>query len=176
MQGEPLTLRSSSPGQTHAIAAAVAGVAEPGDLVVLAGELAAGKTAFVQGFGAALGVEGPITSPTFTIVQRYDGRVPVHHVDAYRLERLHEVAELALPELLDDGGIVLIEWGDVVASVLPADFLELSIAFGVGDDDRELTLRPVGVRWCARWRGLGDRLAAFVDTAVGEHVEHHEDR
>lgn len=164
-QEQLLTVQSNAPSQTQAIAAAIARVAEPGDLVLLAGELGAGKTAFAQGFGAALGVSEPITSPTFTIAHRHDGRVPVHHVDAYRLERLHEVNELALGEVLDEGGVVLIEWGDVVASEVPPDHLEISITFGLGNDDRLLSLRPVGPRWSARWRMLQEELAPFTAPA-----------
>ena len=76
----------------------------------------AGKTAFAKGFGAAIGVTEPITSPTYTLVHSYPaGRVTLHHADIYRLTTLHEVADLALAELLESDGIVLVEWGDVVA-------------------------------------------------------------
>lgn len=155
----PFQVPTASPEQTKRVAAAVAGQAEPGDLILLAGELGAGKTAFVQGFGAALGVTERITSPTFTIAQRYQGHLPVHHLDVYRLEQLDEVADLGLGELLDDGGVVLIEWGDVITAELPADFLEVSITFGPGDDDRNLEFTAVGDRWCLRH----DALKAALD-------------
>ncbi|MGH9216286.1 MAG: tRNA (adenosine(37)-N6)-threonylcarbamoyltransferase complex ATPase subunit type 1 TsaE, partial [Acidimicrobiales bacterium] len=109
-----MVARTSSVEATQGLAAALASLAQPGDLVVLAGDLGAGKTAFVQGFGRGLGVGEPITSPTFTLVQEYMGRLPVHHVDVYRLGHLSEVVDLGLSELLDDEGIVLIEWGDAI--------------------------------------------------------------
>src|SRR4051795_6974688 len=114
-----LQVRAASLARTHAVAAAVARLARPGDIIVLAGEMGAGKTAFAQGFGQALGVTEPITSPTFTLVHSYDsGRVVLHHADLYRLDRMAEVADLALGELLEDHAIVLVEWGDVVGNTL----------------------------------------------------------
>ena len=98
-----LELRAESLADTHAIAAALAELCRPGDIIVLAGEMGAGKTAFAQGFGAALGVTEPITSPTFTLVHSYDiapelgrGAKALHHADLYRLDRTAEVADLAL--------------------------------------------------------------------------------
>ena len=114
-----LHLRASSLADTHAIAAALAGLSRAGDLIVLAGEMGAGKTAFAKGFGAALGVTEPITSPTFTLVHSYEaGSITLHHADIYRLSTHNEVADLALAELLEYDGIVLLEWGDVVAQSL----------------------------------------------------------
>jgi tRNA threonylcarbamoyladenosine biosynthesis protein TsaE len=110
-----LQLRASSLVDTHAIAAALAGLAREGDIVVLSGEMGAGKTAFAQGFGRALGVTESITSPTFTLVHSYDcGKLTLHHADLYRLERTAEVADLALAELAEFHGVVLVEWGEVV--------------------------------------------------------------
>jgi len=114
-----LHLRSDSLATTSAIAACLAGLTRRGDLIVLAGDMGTGKTAFAKGFGEALGVTEPITSPTFTLVHSYPAsRVTLHHADIYRLTTHHEVADLALSELLESGGIVLIEWGDVVAGTL----------------------------------------------------------
>jgi tRNA threonylcarbamoyladenosine biosynthesis protein TsaE len=149
-----LAARTISVGETRDLAAAVAALAQPGDLLLLVGDLGAGKTAFAQGFGAGLGVTEPITSPTFTLAQEYDGRLRMHHLDVYRLDQLAEVAELGLAELLDDGGVVLIEWGDAILPVLPNDYLEVRIAFPAGadapDDDRRLALRSVGAGWGRR--------------------------
>jgi tRNA threonylcarbamoyladenosine biosynthesis protein TsaE len=148
---------------TREVGAAVAGLARPGDVVVLAGDLGAGKTAFVQGFGRALGVEGRITSPTFTLVHVYEGRLPVHHLDVYRLEQLQEALDLGLAEMLDEGGVVLIEWGDAIVPVLPHDLLEVRLTLGPGDDDRVIALRAVGPRWGARAETLQRVLAPWAE-------------
>lgn len=134
--------------ETRQLGAAIADLAGPGDVVVLAGDLGAGKTAFVQGFSRGLGVEGRVTSPTFTLVHVYEGgRFPVYHLDVYRLDQLSEALDLGLAEMLDDGGVVLVEWGDAITPVLPHHLLEVRLTFGAGDDDRTLTFRAVGPSW-----------------------------
>ncbi len=164
-----LVLASSSLAHTHRIAAAIAGLVRSGDLLVLSGEMGSGKTAFAQGFGAALGVDEPITSPTFTLVHTYDLPAPrhrtrFHHADLYRLDRLAEVADLALGELVESDGIVLVEWGDVAGSAL-GDHLEVRIIADDPADDghRRIELHPRGRAWAARWPALG--------AAVGEWIE-----
>lgn len=158
----PVTVtRTVSVAATQALAAAVAELALPGDVIVLAGELGAGKTAFAQGFGAALGVDEPIVSPTFTIARQYAGRLPLHHLDVYRLEHLHEALDLGLGEALDDGSVVLVEWGDAIVGVLGTSYLDVRITFGESDDDRVLTLRAVGGGWAARTGALTEALAPW---------------
>ncbi len=160
-----ITLRTTSPEGTKAVAAALASVARPGDLILLAGEMGAGKTAFAQGFAAGLGVIDAVTSPTFTLVHTYEGRYRVHHADVYRLERLSEVADLALGELLDDDdAVVLVEWGDVVASSLGADLLTVRLE-PVDLDQPELrlvTVTAAGARWTRRWPQVQSALAVWV--------------
>jgi tRNA threonylcarbamoyladenosine biosynthesis protein TsaE len=162
-----VTAATTSVDGTRDLGAAVAGLARAGDVVVLAGDLGAGKTAFVQGFGRALGVGERITSPTFTLVHVYEGRLPIHHLDVYRLEQLAEAVDLGLPEMLDDGGVVLIEWGDEILPVLPNDLLEVRLTLGPGDDDRTIALRPVGPRWSARSRALGEAVAPWTGGGGG---------
>jgi len=151
-----LVLRARSLDDTHGVAAAVAGLSREGDVIVLAGEMGSGKTAFAQGFGRALGVTEPITSPTFTLVHTYDaGGVTLHHADLYRLEHLSEVADLALAELAEFHGVVLVEWGDVVASTL-GDHLAVELAQVTGDvAGRTLTVAAAGSSWARRWEALG---------------------
>ena len=153
---------TSSVDATRDLAQAVSSLARPGDVIVLAGDLGAGKTAFVQGFGRGLGVPDRITSPTFTLVHVYEGRLPVHHLDVYRLEHLSEALDLGLPEMLDEGGVVLIEWGDAILPVLPHDFLEVRLTFGAGDDDRHVAFRPVGVAWAPRSDALAGVLSPWL--------------
>jgi tRNA threonylcarbamoyladenosine biosynthesis protein TsaE len=156
-----LSVRARSLAHTHAVAAAVASLVRSGDLIVLAGEMGAGKTAFAQGFGRALGITEPITSPTYTLVHSYPiGRLTLHHADIYRLNSLHEVGDLALPELLEANGLVLVEWGDVVESGwgdhlrvhlrLPDD----STADDDGDSARDIDIVATGRGWATRWDAL----------------------
>lgn len=156
-----LAARTSSAEQTRALAGAVTSLVTEGDLLLLTGDLAAGKTTFAQGVGSGLGVAEPITSPTFTLHRRYRGRLGLNHLDVYRIDQMEEVADLGLPELLDDGSLTIIEWGDVLAPVLPLDFLEVRISLGEGDDDRWFEFVPVGRRWTARARALGEALAPW---------------
>ncbi|HEV2811542.1 MAG TPA: tRNA (adenosine(37)-N6)-threonylcarbamoyltransferase complex ATPase subunit type 1 TsaE [Acidimicrobiales bacterium] len=149
-----MTLEAATSGvdETRALATALAALACPGDLVLLSGDLGTGKTAFAQGFAVGLGVDEPVTSPTFILVRTYPrARLKLHHVDAYRLEHLQAALDLGLPEMVDDVAVTLIEWGDLVAPALPGDFLEVRLGYGAGDDDRTLALRSVGRRWGARW-------------------------
>jgi len=157
-----LHLRASSLADTHAIAAALAALARPGDLIVLAGEMGAGKTAFAKGFGTALGVTEPITSPTFTLVHSYEvGKLTLHHADIYRLSTHNEVADLALAELLEYGGIVLMEWGDVVAGSL-GDHLLVQLDPDPGDEQaRMVTVGGVGRVWATRWERVEVALGVF---------------
>jgi tRNA threonylcarbamoyladenosine biosynthesis protein TsaE len=131
-----LVLRVDDLAATHAVAAALAGLARAGDVIVLAGEMGAGKTAFAQGFGRALGITEPITSPTFTLVHSYPcgNKLTMHHADLYRLDSSGEVSDLALHELASFGGIVLVEWGDVAAATL-GDHLEVRITHPDDDPD-----------------------------------------
>ena len=157
------TLRTKSVDDTRAVGGAVSTLARPGDLLLLAGELGAGKTAFVQGFGGGLGITEPITSPTFVLARDYDdGRLPLHHLDVYRLDHMNEVYDIGLPEILDDAGVTLIEWGDAIMPSLPSDFLEVRLTFGADDDERTILVRALGPAWTARHRALGLALAEWV--------------
>lgn len=149
-----IDVATTSAAGTRAVARAVAELVRAGDLLVLAGDLGAGKTAFTQGLGAALGVTDPITSPTFTLAQRYEGRLRLHHLDVYRLGSLDEVADLDIGELLDDDAATVVEWGDSILGALPADYLEVRFTFGEGDDDRTVAFTAVGPAWVARTAAL----------------------
>ena len=151
---------TSSVDETQAVAAVIARLARAGDLLVLVGDLGAGKTHFTQGFARALGITEPVTSPTFTLANRYVGELVVNHLDAYRIEDLTEAEDLALPELLEDG-VTLIEWGDNILPALPADLLEVRITHGAGDDDRTIELRGVGPSWQPRLEPLATALEVW---------------
>lgn len=147
-------------------------LAQPGDVLVLGGDLGAGKTTFTKSFGAGLGVSEPITSPTFTLAQRYDtGRLLLHHLDVYRLDQIDEAIDLALPELLESGGVVVIEWGDKILPALPPDFLHIGFSFGEGDDDRRLDFVAIGPRWQGRVTSIAEALTGHVLETKGGDVE-----
>ncbi|MFM7126315.1 MAG: tRNA (adenosine(37)-N6)-threonylcarbamoyltransferase complex ATPase subunit type 1 TsaE [Actinomycetota bacterium] len=155
-------MATDSPDATRQIAAGIATVARRGDVILLSGEMGSGKTVFVQGFGRAVGVDEPITSPTFTLVHTYStGRLPLHHADLYRLDLLSEVADLALGELAEGDGILVVEWGAPAADFV-GDHLEVVIERSPTDDDqRILTVRAVGSAWETRWRTLVSALAPW---------------
>jgi tRNA threonylcarbamoyladenosine biosynthesis protein TsaE len=161
-----MLLRSNSLANTHAIAAAVAALARTGDVVVLSGEMGAGKTAFAQGFGVAFGVTDHMTSPTYNLVHSHPagptGKLTLHHADLYRLSTQHEVADLALAELAEADGVLLVEWGDVVGAALLGDHLLVRLDV-VDDDDqaRTITVTPVGRAWATRWARLQTALEAY---------------
>ena len=158
-----LRARTTSPAATQALANQVAGLVGAGDVLLLAGDLGAGKTAFTQGFGRALGITEPITSPTFTLARQYEGAtLMLHHLDVYRLERFSEMADIGIAELLDSGGVLVIEWGDAIAPAMPNDYLEIAMSYGDGDDERHLELRCVGSRWQARQRSLTEKLTEWI--------------
>ena len=159
---------------TRALAGRLAGICRPGDVLLLVGDLGAGKTTFAQGFGAALGVEGPVTSPTFTLVRQYPCAGPpgvrqLIHADVYRLASLAEVADLALAELVEEGAVALVEWGERAAPALGPSTLTVTLvpepaAAGSGpeaaDEVRRLSLVGRGPDWAGRRQQVASALAA----------------
>ncbi len=133
------------PDATSALGRSLASAAHPGDLVCLWGDLGAGKTHLAKAFGAGLGVTDTITSPSFVLMAEYDGRLPLFHVDLYRLA---DASEAIAGGLLDDrwsGGVTLIEWPDRMGAALPPERLDVVID-GSGDDPREIRLTAHGTR------------------------------
>ncbi|MGH8986120.1 MAG: tRNA (adenosine(37)-N6)-threonylcarbamoyltransferase complex ATPase subunit type 1 TsaE [Acidimicrobiia bacterium] len=156
-----LTVVTASADDTMTLAGALAPVLQPGDIVVLAGGLGSGKTTFARGVGRALGVTEPVVSPTFTIVREYEARVPLVHVDVYRLDKVQELHDLGLEELIDERAVTLVEWGDVIAAYFPGDRLDVRLEAGPGDDDRMITLTLHGRSWRAR----EDAVSTAIDGA-----------
>ncbi len=121
-------VRTESAAATVALGARLGEVLRAGDVVALAGELGAGKTTFVQGIGQGLGVRGPITSPTFTLVGEYDGRLHLYHVDVYRLgDAAAEALAFGLDDLLGGDGVTVIEWAVQVRDILPESCLWVTL-------------------------------------------------
>ncbi len=143
-----IELRSASEVDTRAIGRRLASFLGPGDVVLLAGELGAGKTAFAGGLAEGLGIEEPVISPSFMLVRRYvGGFTPLTHADVYRLGSLNELEDLDLFEESREG-VLIIEWGNAVASAMPEDHLRVEIDV-TGPDERVLRLVAHGT-WQAR--------------------------
>jgi tRNA threonylcarbamoyladenosine biosynthesis protein TsaE len=153
-------LCTRSAAATGELGERLAALLGPGDVVVLTGDLGSGKTVLAKGIGRGLGVTEPIVSPTFTIMREYDGDLPLLHLDVYRLDHLQEAIDLGLDELLDEGRVTVVEWGEAVGAVLPADRLEVLLSVPppeeADDDVRVVELRPAGPSWEARRGRLAD--------------------
>ena len=137
---------SDSVEQTRDFAAAMARRAQAGDVVLLVGDLGAGKTHFAQGFAAGLGIADIPTSPTFNLVCEYrDGRLPLYHFDLYRLESADELDDIDYYGIVEGDGVSLVEWGDKFEEAAPDDYLLLD--FSVGEDGvRTIRMKPHGPR------------------------------
>jgi tRNA threonylcarbamoyladenosine biosynthesis protein TsaE len=138
-----LELVSASPEATRAFAAGLAAVAAPGDVVCLWGDLGAGKTVFAKGFGAGLGIRDTISSPSFVLMGEYAGRLPLFHIDLYRLASAAEALEGGLLDERQATGVVVIEWPDRLGEALPGDRLDVRIDGGA-DDPRLLQVSAHG--------------------------------
>lgn len=139
-----------STDETLELAGTVGELLRPGDVVALVGDLGAGKTVFARGVARALGVTEPVVSPSFTIVREYDGRTPLVHVDVYRIDTVQELHDLGFEELVRDDAVTLVEWGDMIDGLLPADRLDVRLAPGATDDERVIEIEGHGRTWRAR--------------------------
>lgn len=147
-----IEVRCATAGDTESLGGRVAATLKPGDVVVLAGGLGAGKTLFTRGLATGLGVDEPVVSPSFVLVREYrSGFVPVIHADVYRLGSMNEFDDLDVLEMSKDA-VLVIEWGEAVESALPADHLR--VEFQV-EADESRTLRFIGEgEWASRDLGV----------------------
>jgi tRNA threonylcarbamoyladenosine biosynthesis protein TsaE len=141
--------------ETLELAGCVGDLLRAGDVVSLVGELGAGKTVFARGVARALGVTELVVSPTFTIVREYEGRVPLVHVDVYRIDAVQELHDLGFEEVVRDDAVTLVEWGDRIDGLLPGDRLDIRLAPGAADDERVVEIEGHGHSWRARATELG---------------------
>ncbi|MFW6108805.1 MAG: tRNA (adenosine(37)-N6)-threonylcarbamoyltransferase complex ATPase subunit type 1 TsaE [bacterium] len=150
-----MTVVTRSSGQTMAFGRRLGAVLRGGDVVALTGPLGSGKTTLTKGIAAGAGVAEPrwVTSPTFVLIHEYPGRVPVYHVDGYRLGGAADAEALGVEELFYGEGVTIVEWADRMGEILPAQRLDILLAHA-GGDERTLTLSPRG----ARYARLVDRL------------------
>jgi len=157
----PWRVTSRSVAETEALARRVAAVLHGGDVVLLAGDLGAGKTAFARGLGGGLGVGATVVSPTFTLARVYEGRLRMVHVDVYRLDTVHELLDLGIDDLADGDAVTVVEWGDVVSAEFVPDRLEVALEFVVEEPDaRCITVSARGTAWATR--------AAQLEAALSE--------
>jgi len=161
-----IRLTAHSTDDTRGIAQAIAKLVRAGDMIVLIGEMGSGKTTFSQYFAHALGVSEPVTSPTFNLLHNYSGsRLKLHHADLYRLERTGELDDLGLTDLQEAGGVMLVEWGDVVGDALGTG-LVLKLAVPENADTEDLvTVRQIEIDWRGmQWETRWDKLRSSLDT------------
>ena len=136
---------SHSEAQTRRLGARLAELLTPGDILSLVGDLGSGKTRWAQGVCQGLGVTEPVISPTFTLVNEYHGRLPIYHVDLYRISDLSELYTFGVEEYLYGQGITLIEWGDRAGPVLPRNYLAIELYY-LEETKRRVVIRPHGER------------------------------
>jgi tRNA threonylcarbamoyladenosine biosynthesis protein TsaE len=139
-------LRSRSPAWTRRIGVSLGRHAEAGDVILLCGDLGAGKTCLTQGIAKGLGIGGYVRSPTFVLVSIHQGRLPLYHMDIYRLDHVAEVLDLGLEEYLAGGGVSVIEWADKALEAFPQPFLIVTLDFD-GEKERLIRLEPRGERY-----------------------------
>ncbi|MFD2369627.1 tRNA (adenosine(37)-N6)-threonylcarbamoyltransferase complex ATPase subunit type 1 TsaE [Brevibacillus sp. GCM10020057] len=130
--------------ETHRFAESLAASLKPGDFLALEGDLGAGKTTFTQGLGRGLGVRQVVNSPTFTIIKEYQGRLPLYHMDVYRVG--DDVDSLGLDDYFFGEGVCVVEWASLIEDVLPADRLTVFLR-AAGEDERLIELVPQGERY-----------------------------
>ena len=143
-----MVFQTKSSAETIRIGKSIGSRLLPGDVVALVGELGAGKTQFIKGLAAGVGIGNPtyISSPSFTLINEYPGKIPFYHIDLFRLEREKEAEELGLEDYFQGGGITAIEWADKIPSLLPKEMLFIHIAY-VGKNIRSIEINGKGKRF-----------------------------
>ena len=161
-----IRLYAHSTDDTRDIAQAIVKLVRAGDMIVLIGEMGSGKTTFSQHFAHALGVTEPVTSPTFNLLHNYaGGRLKLHHADLYRLERTGELDDLGLTDLQEAGGVMLVEWGDVVGDALGTGLIVKLAANENADTEDSVSLRQIDIDWRGmQWETRWDKLRSSLDT------------
>lgn len=125
---------------TSKIAAEIAADLKGGEFIAMYGDLGAGKTAFVQGVAKALGIDRPVTSPTFTIVNEYEGRLTLYHFDVYRIEDSEEMYEIGYDEYISSGGVCIVEWAELIEDLFPDQYIKITI---LKDVDKDFDYRKI---------------------------------
>jgi tRNA threonylcarbamoyladenosine biosynthesis protein TsaE len=145
-----ITTRSAA--ETKSVGEQIGRLLDANTCILLGGELGSGKTTFTQGLAKGLGITRTVSSPTFTIMKVYQGRLPLYHIDAYRLEGLHQ--DLGFEELMEDDGVTVIEWPDFMVDRLPEEYLRLDIV-RISSSGRKFALRYNGAKYAKLLEELG---------------------
>ncbi|GAB6179601.1 tRNA (adenosine(37)-N6)-threonylcarbamoyltransferase complex ATPase subunit type 1 TsaE [Desulfotomaculum defluvii] len=141
-------IKTSTPEETKQLGEKLATLLIPGDVICLNGDLGAGKTAFSQGVARGLGVSGAVTSPTFTLINEYEGRLPLYHFDVYRLSGPEDMEDLGYEDYFYGQGVCLIEWAEKVKEVLPRELLNINLfRESNAESVRNICFEPVGKRY-----------------------------
>lgn len=165
MKGKKMKqIKSSSAQQTMQIGEALGSLLHVGDVVCLTGDLGTGKTAFTKGIASAMGVEEHITSPTFTIVNEYETKLPLYHFDVYRIADPDEMYDIGFEEYLYGDGVVVIEWAELIADILPNERIWVTIdkRLDLGVDVREITIKFDGEKYA----GYADKLSVLANKII----------
>ena len=161
-----IELRTETADETREVGRAMAPLLHPRDTIALTGDLGAGKTTLVQGIGQGLGVEEHVSSPTFTLIREYAGRLDVAHVDVYRLDRVQDVLDLGLDEVGGPDRVLLVEWGDAIEDLLSGDRLRVELTAPEPETEaRRIAIEPKGESWATRWERLEQALRPWTDVA-----------
>ena len=150
----PMHIKSPNAEFTQQLGKVIGETVSAGDVILLTGELGAGKTCLTQGIALGLGVQGYVRSPTFVLMTRHYGRLTLHHIDLYRMGSPAEAWDLGLDEQLFGGGLCVIEWADLAAEIFPEDCLWINLDYGPDSDSRHITLEPSVALDHSRFRKL----------------------
>lgn len=146
---------TQSTEETSKIGEQLGKLVDIGNIICLSGDLGAGKTAFTKGLAKGLGVGDYVTSPTYTIINEYEGRLPLYHFDVYRLNDVEEMYELGYEEYFFGDGVVVLEWADIVKEIIPKERLWITILNSKGDDSREIIMEATGEAYDKILKGMG---------------------
>jgi tRNA threonylcarbamoyladenosine biosynthesis protein TsaE len=135
---------SNGPEETFSFAENMSPLLQENDIILLEGDLGAGKTTFTKGIASGLGIRKTVSSPTFTIIKEYHGRIPLYHMDVYRLKDSYE--DLGFDEYFEGGGVTIVEWSKLIQEQLPSEHLKINI-YRHGDQVRKFELKPKGMRY-----------------------------
>lgn len=140
-------IKTNSPEETKSFGYKLGKLLKSGDILCLNGDLGAGKTTLTQSIAKGLDVEDYVTSPTFTLINEYDGRYPVYHFDVYRIDDIDEMYDLGFEEYIYSEGVTIIEWANRIEDILPLERLDITIKKGKEFDQREIIIEAKGKRY-----------------------------